>query len=75
MRDVLIPLIERIRRRTGGTVRMTRRTGADDTDLWGVIVETDIGTFAANDYDTPGQAARTVLADYTDAQQTRERPA
>lgn len=64
LKDVLIPLLERMRRRTGGSAQITRRTGPDETDLWVAMVENDLGSFVARDYDTPRDAARAVLDDY-----------
>lgn len=62
LKDELIPLIAMMRRRTGGSAQILRRTGADDTDLWGAMVETGRGTFIARDHATPARAVRAVLA-------------
>lgn len=67
LRDVLLPMINQIRLRTGGNASFERRVGADGRDLWGAMIDMHGRIYLARDYDDPIEATAAVLREYAAA--------
>jgi hypothetical protein len=67
LRDTLLPMIDQIRRRTGGIASFERRVGADGRDLWGAMIDMHGRIYLARDYDDPIEATAAVLREYAAA--------
>lgn len=71
MRDVLIPLLEKVRRRTHGELSFERRrvvpADGDEFDLWSAMINARGVLHLARDYDNPNEATAAALEEYAAA--------